>query len=151
MRNIIGDSNNNAIANSDMNLIVNRDSSFDDTIDVKYPDFARRFRLMCKESNAPRTQKELAKWLGYSQPTINDWLNGNKLPSMDTAIELSTKFDCSLDWLMTGRGNTRIEEMETIYDLLDKTPLTDAQKNNFKALIDSFMQQNTGNKRRTGD
>lgn len=72
---------------------------------MKYPDYARRFRLLCVESGAPTVQKELAKWLGYSQATISNWLNGEKLPSMDTAIKLAYKFDCCVEYLLTGKGD----------------------------------------------
>lgn len=94
---IIADSERLAIVNSELNLAHNKP--------MKYPDYARRFRLLCAEADAPKVQKELAKWLGYSQATISDWLNGEKLPSMDTALKLAEKFDCCVEYLLTGKGD----------------------------------------------
>lgn len=93
------------IAYSDCKSIVNSESKKAHNKPMKYPDFSARIRELWKESSAPKVQKELAKWLGFSQPTICDWLNGEKLPSMETAIKLSVKFGCNVNWLMTGIGD----------------------------------------------
>ena len=82
--------------------------------DMKYPDFAKRLAAVWKAcERAPVKQTPLAKWLGFSQPTVNDWLNGKGLPSMDTAIKLADKFECSVEWLMTGRGSKEVNKEST--------------------------------------
>lgn len=100
MHDIIANSEPNSIVNSELNLAHNNK--------MKYPEFAKRFRSLWEESEeAPETQKELAKWLDYSQPTISDWVNGEKLPSMETAINICEKFDCCVEYLLTGKGQKR--------------------------------------------
>lgn len=79
---------------------------------MKYSAYAARFKWAWNESEAPKTQMELAKWLDYSQPMINYWLNGEKLPSMDTAIKISEKFGVRVEWLITGKGSIRIDEIK---------------------------------------
>ena len=82
--------------------------------DMKYPDFAKRLAAVWKAcERAPVKQTPLAKWLGFSQPTVNDWLNGKGLPSMDTAIKLADKFECSVEWLLTGRGSKEVNKEST--------------------------------------
>jgi len=93
------------IANSEQYAIVNSDLILAHNNKMKHPEYAKRFRDLWKETEeAPKTQKELAKWLGYAQPTISDWLNGEKLPSMETAIKIAAKFGCCVEYLITGKG-----------------------------------------------
>ena len=79
--------------------------------DMKYPAFAHRLTKVWKAcKSAPEKQTPLAKWLGFSQPTVNDWLNGKGLPSMDTALKLADRFDCNVEWLLTGKGSVYVGE-----------------------------------------
>ena len=72
---------------------------------MKYPDFAKRLIIAWRKcDSAPDKQTPLSKWLGFSQPTVNDWLNGKGLPSMNTALKLAGLFGCNVEWLLTGRG-----------------------------------------------
>jgi len=96
MYNIISDSELIAISNS-----INQRGAR--AHEPRYPEFAIRFRALCNKLKPGATQKELEQWLGYKQPTINDWLNGRKLPCMDTSINICKVMDCPVDWLLTGR------------------------------------------------
>lgn len=69
---------------------------------TKYADFAARFRHACKKAKAPRGQVALGEYLGYSQPTVWAWLHGKKIPSLPSAIKISAKLGCSVDWLLSG-------------------------------------------------
>jgi DNA-binding XRE family transcriptional regulator len=69
----------------------------------RYSEFAQRFRAMCNKYQPTMSQKELAKWLDVKAPTVNDWWNGKKRPGMESAIKISFKFNCPVDWLLTGR------------------------------------------------
>ncbi len=91
---------------------------------MKYSEYAGRFKRLWNESDAPKTQKELAKWLDYSQPMINYWLNGEKLPSMDTAIKIANKFDVCVEWLITGKGEMRPGEGVNLQRVIDITDLS---------------------------
>lgn len=96
-----------------------------DTYAMKYPDFAKRLDQIWKEcSAAPKKQTPLAKWLGFAQPTINDWLNGKVLPSLDTAIKLANKFDVCVEWLVTGRGPKHPTDLINNKDCLDLSKLS---------------------------
>jgi transcriptional regulator with XRE-family HTH domain len=44
------------------------------------------------------------KLTGVTGATVNNWINGYKLPSTETAIELAVILNVSLDWLLVGRG-----------------------------------------------
>lgn len=91
---------------------------------MKYSEYAGRFKRLWSESDAPKTQKELAKWLDYSQPMINYWLNGEKLPSMDTAIKIANKFGVCVEWLITGKGEKRPGEGVDLNRVIDITYLS---------------------------
>ena len=94
--------------------------------DVKYPEFSKRLSTAWKACDrAPIKQTPLAKWLGFSQPTVNDWLNGKGLPSMDTALKICDKLGCSVEWLLTGKDGMAIKEPDidpfyTIYAALSE-------------------------------
>lgn len=76
---------------------------------MKHPDFAKRFNQALSESSyAGRSQKDVGKCLGVSQPTVNEWIKGEKLPSMKTGVRIAAKFRCGVEWLMTGKGEKSI-------------------------------------------
>ncbi len=52
------------------------------------------------------TQKELAKILGYEQTIVSMWENGTREPNVQTLVELSNIFGCSIDELV---GNETIQ------------------------------------------
>ena len=96
-----------------------------DTYSMKYPEFASRLDQVWKEcEDAPKKQTPLAKWLGFAQPTINDWLNGKILPSLDTAIKLASKFDVCVEWLITGNGPKRSTDLINTKEILDLSKLS---------------------------
>lgn len=53
-------------------------------------------------------QKVLAIDLNVSQPTISDWENGRKTPSVDNLVRLADYFSVSLDCLLG-----RVDQKET--------------------------------------
>lgn len=106
---------------------------------MDYRDSAKRLKGLQVDKGL-KTQKALAEWLDVSTSIVCDWLNGDKLPSMDTAIRLAEKFDCSLDWLMTGRG-TRNPDRTTIYDmtnLIDVSHLTHEQRSTLSLFLSTL-------------
>ena len=108
---------------------------------TKYPEYAARFKRAWKESGtSTKTQKELAKLLGYSQATISEWINGEKLPSMDTALKISEKLHCCVVWLLTGRA------VESNVFL----GLTDCQRQLIEQMAAQFIKNNPGNKSNSG-
>jgi transcriptional regulator with XRE-family HTH domain len=69
--------------------------------------FARRFQSLVEEAGAPKTLKELGRWLGVS--TTMAWLyrHGENVPSMETTRYMAQKLGCSVEYLLTGRGQRR--------------------------------------------
>jgi DNA-binding XRE family transcriptional regulator len=135
-------------SNKNFEFIINSDTYKEHNYLMKYSAYAARFKWAWNESEAPKTQMELAKWLDYSQPMINYWLNGEKLPSMDTAIKISEKFGVRVEWLITGKGSIRIDEIkQQSSPLLDKfTSLSADQQKEVNDFIDFKLSQNNPNK-----
>lgn len=66
-----------------------------------------RFRAACEDARLETTQEALAKTFHVSTTTIFSWRNGDKLPDMENAIEVSVKLGICVEWLLTGRGAKR--------------------------------------------
>ena len=58
------------------------------------------FRLKNLRKNAGMTQNELADRLAKSGSAVRMWELGSNEPDINTLVELSSIFDCSLDYLM---------------------------------------------------
>lgn len=50
--------------------------------------------------SANLTQKELAKKLGYEQTIVSMWEKGTREPNIETLIDLSKIFNCSVDEML---------------------------------------------------
>ena len=70
---------------------------------MEYKDYAERLKSLQIEKGI-KTQIELSRWLGFSRSIVSEWMRGECIPSMDTAIKLSEKFGCNAQWLLTGDG-----------------------------------------------
>lgn len=70
--------------------------------------------LRIKELREERNieQKVLAYDMKVSQPTVSDWENERKLPSMENIIKLADYFHVSVDYLI-GRSTSRVAEYPT--------------------------------------
>lgn len=77
---------------------------------MRYPDFAERIKKAMDHANMEGSQREIAKRMGVSASTINNWLTGEKLPSHKTAIQVARQLGVSLVWLMSGDGPMVQEE-----------------------------------------
>jgi hypothetical protein len=49
----------------------------------------------------------LAKKLQMSQGSIQRWVRGTGLPTLETTVQLSAMTGCCVEWLLTGRGPER--------------------------------------------
>jgi len=131
------------LANSELFATVNSELFLFHNTSMKYPEYAARFKRAWKDLKAPiKTQKELAKVLGVAQATVSDWINGEKLPSMDTALEISEKLDCSVLWLLTGKTETANKEQPSHNGYLESANLTPEQLQAVKLIIAQFEQTN---------
>lgn len=132
------------------------DTFLPDNVDVnipnKYPEFSRRLIQTWKDCDvAPKNQTQLSKWLGYAQPTVNNWINGNALPGLETAVNLANKFGCNPIWLITGKGNKEMDKVEIQPSpLLDKfNQLCPEQQKEVTEFINFKLSQNNTNKNLT--
>ena len=60
----------------------------------------QRIKYLRKQSGI--TQKELAKALYVSEPTVSGWERGRTEPSIDFIVKLTTLFQTSLNYLIIG-------------------------------------------------
>jgi transcriptional regulator with XRE-family HTH domain len=50
------------------------------------------------------TQGDLAELVGEGQPTVSDWLNGNRTPSLAQVVTIARVFGVSPGWIAFGEG-----------------------------------------------
>ena len=138
MQKIIGYLDNKSIGYLDYDLIDNIHMSNE----TKYPDFSRRLTQIWHEcKSAPIKQTQLAKWLGFAQPTVNNWINGNALPGLETAVDLADKLGCNPIWLITGKGAKDTTSQPTNHNgYLESANLTPEQLQVVKLIIAQFEQ-----------
>lgn len=108
---------------------------------ISHLDFARRFKEACKAAGLPATQKELGKVFGVSGVMVNYYRNGEKLPSMERAIEMAEILGVCVEWLLTGRGpRTPPDAKEGAADQMDLSGLSSESKALIRALRDSLSK-----------
>lgn len=78
----------------------------------------------------------LGRYLGVGTTMAWNYVNGEKLPSMEKAIEIALKLDVCVEWLLTGRGP--MQPPKPAADLLDLSELPDEAKRNLRALVESI-------------
>jgi DNA-binding XRE family transcriptional regulator len=146
MKQNIGYLDNKSIGYLDSLLLDN--TSMSDT--AKYPEFSKRLSQVWREcKGAPEKQTQLAKWLGFAQPTVNNWINGNALPGLETAVILADKFDCNPIWLITGNGSKYLKDIDNTQasPLLEKfNALLPDQQKLIELMLDQLSQNSTQNK-----
>ena len=108
---------------------------------MEYKDFANRLKALQTEKGI-KTQIELSRWLGFSRSIVSEWMRGECLPSMDTAIKLSEKFGCNAQWLLTGKGKKTIDEEIITQGFLESANLTNEQITLIKSMVTQFEQTN---------
>lgn len=59
-------------------------------------------RILKRLNELKITQKELAKAVGASSPTVNNWLNYDREPSIKYLEKLANTLEVSIQWLVTG-------------------------------------------------
>lgn len=78
----------------------------DEPADAK---FGMRFHNVWMQSKyCDLNQTELAKVFGYSKQGINFIVNGHRYPHLSSGLKMAKEFNCSMDWLYTGREPMRM-------------------------------------------
>ncbi|MFD1898940.1 helix-turn-helix transcriptional regulator [Enterococcus termitis] len=62
------------------------------------------------------TQQQVADIFHVTRQTVSRWENEQSYPNLDTLVELSFFFDFSLDEILKGKGNLRINR--TIFEMI---------------------------------
>ena len=101
--------------------------------------FAKRLNEL-KNEKGIKSQKDLAAWLGVSTSIMSEWIRAEKIPSHERAINIANKFGCSIEWLMTGKGNKDIEKSYTDPFYIMYTELSEQNKIIFQQLVQALSQ-----------
>lgn len=77
-------------------------------------------RLFLKLNASGKTQAELAEFLGVTQASVSNWVNGIKLPRMDKIDKICAFLNCSRSSLLIGDTLTPTEDkiFDYYYSLL---------------------------------
>lgn len=92
------------------------------------------------------TQVRLAQLAGVSQPTVNEWGEPDRFPSMGTAVKLATALGVCVEWLLTERGpkfaQKQTPENEELIPLLGSlADLKEDQKKQISRYVDFLKSE----------
>ncbi len=71
--------------------------------------FVERIKRLIEESKI--TQRDLAQDIGVTESTISKYLNGERMPSGDTLLNLATALNTTSDYLL-GRSDNDKESLD---------------------------------------
>ena len=109
--------------------------------------FSERLKSLRIQHNL--TQKQIAEFLGTSQPSYQNWEKGTRKPSRNTIQKIADFFNVSTDYLL---GKTDIPDLDLEVDIdnaidnsvaYDGTPITD----NDREIIKNFLKDYFSNKK----
>ncbi len=100
---------------------------------MDYQNFGQRLKGL-QQKKGIKTQKDLATWLGFSTSIVSEWLRGEKIPSLDTAVGIAAKFGCAVEWLITGK-ETYSPNQTGNPNIIDLTKYSDDQRNLIEQLL----------------
>lgn len=89
-------------------------------------------REACREAELAWTQSALGKAFNVSAPMAWNYMNGEKKPSMNKAIEIASRLNVCTEWLLSGRGPKRPD------DALDMKGVPEDVKASVKTILRSF-------------
>ena len=77
-----------------------------------------------REKYGVKTQNEFNETIGQ-RGAITRWGKGEFAPSVHTALAISEKYPCSIDWLLTGQKGSKLRlvtdpELEELYKAVDR-------------------------------
>ena len=119
---------------------------------MEYLDYAKRLKSL-QVAQGIKTQIELSAWMGFSKSIVSAWMRGEKIPTMDTALKIADMFGVCVEWLLTGKGLKRLDEIkQPSSPLLDKfNQLCPEQQQIIELMVDQLSNkpkssENKGNK-----
>ena len=54
-------------------------------------------------------QTDVGKLFGVSGPMVSKWRTGKSMPAMANACVIAKRYEVTVEWLLTGRGNKYID------------------------------------------
>ena len=100
-----------------------------ESLDIKN-EIVSRLKLIRAKSGLSQTS--FAKELGVSSGNVGMWETGKALPGAIALIAISQKFDCTIDWILTGSASTIIN-MDILPEINKKDEVIDPD---FKDMYD---------------
>lgn len=85
-----------------------------------------------------KTQEDIAKLLGITRPAYTAYESGKRQPDYESLIKLSTYYNCSIDYLLTGEQKSdKVKEanQENLY-FFDMEGLSDEEIEDIKRHIE---------------
>ncbi|QPJ63001.1 MAG: helix-turn-helix transcriptional regulator [Candidatus Nitronauta litoralis] len=67
-------------------------------------------RLVFFRKNKGFTQKKLSELAGISEPTMNHYESGKRVPTVDTLLNLARILECDPGWLLTGGESPALKQ-----------------------------------------
>lgn len=67
---------------------------------VFFKNYYKTFKSNIIKITGETKQNKIASVLGVSEATISRWFSGTAIPTLADLLEISKKFDCSIDWLL---------------------------------------------------
>lgn len=85
------------------------------------------------------TQNELATKLDIKPNNIGHYESGTALPKLDTIIKISEVLNCSIDWLVAGKGEKPMSEEEEMIESLLSESVSDQEPNHKIKKLASYL------------
>ena len=112
----------------------------------KDPAFAERFRQLVNDKGWEHLNRvQLGKKIGTSATCATYYMNGDRLPSIEQARNISELLGgVCVEWLLTGKGQKHLNEesQPNLNDYINITHLTPEQLALIKGMIAQFEQAN---------
>ena len=91
----------------------------------RFPEFAERLDALRRRVDM--TQEEFAAYVGMSRKSMWRYLNGKQLPGGDEMLKLALKFPGELEWLLTGKDITEVQQWQALLAPLSAEEQTQLQ------------------------
>ena len=73
-------------------------------------------RIVFLRKQRKLTQEKVGEMVNMSQRSVANWESGDRSPSLSTLIELSEKFNVSLDYLLGRTDNPEVQSQPAVQD-----------------------------------
>lgn len=110
-------------------------------------DFSIRLNEILDDIGVPRRGRlvTLARRFNITHPSAKKWMDGQGYPDTDRLIELAKWGNTSLDWLLTGRGQKRPQDLNASQEFQDTVELlrkaNPQQLKMIKAVVETLVKQ----------